>query len=277
MATTGIVGTAIGPTATAATVGPTPPQIDTTIMPIDIAQPSTKPATVSTPAPNSTPAAVSTPAAAPATSSYTPSQIAETKPWTVDSSQTVSGNVDKLIAQDGPQMQSARTAALQAMNSRGLVNSSMAVGAAQKAVIDTATPIAASDAATYSKAAGYNTDVANTANTTNVAAQNTAQQFNAQQSNAMLSQQVDNQTRIQLQDLQSRSSTLLNTNSTASALFGQATSALNNIATSTTMDQATKQSQSAAIYANLQKQLQVIGSTSGLDLAGVLGGNPYTA
>ena len=63
--------------------------------------------------------------------------------------ETVRGQLTSLIAEDSPYLQSAKNYALSGMNDRGLVSSSLAVGAAQRAAIDAATPIAGQDAQTY--------------------------------------------------------------------------------------------------------------------------------
>lgn len=62
---------------------------------------------------------------------------------------TVSGQLDSLISSDSPIMQQARSRALQTMNSRGMMNSSLATGAADSAVYDTALKVAQPDASTY--------------------------------------------------------------------------------------------------------------------------------
>lgn len=97
---------------------------------------------------------------------------------TVDNNMLVENRLNSIINKDNPLMQSARTAALQGMNSRGLLNSSMAGEAAQKAVIDSAMPIAQQDAETYRIAAKSNQD-----------AENEARQFVA---NAQNQRDIDN-------------------------------------------------------------------------------------
>jgi len=70
-------------------------------------------------------------------------------PWVGTQSQvddSVASHVAKLVGQNSKLNQIARTEGLKAANSRGLLNSSMAVGAAQDAVIKNALPIAAQDA-----------------------------------------------------------------------------------------------------------------------------------
>lgn len=110
--------------------------------------------------------------------------------WNVDAPQTVAGQVTGLIDANSPLMQQAATKAKQSMNSTGLLNSSMAVGAGQNAVIGAALPIAQADASTYANSAQFNADN-NTRNsqfnsnqnqnmtTQNMNASNTASQFNA--------------------------------------------------------------------------------------------------
>jgi hypothetical protein len=85
---------------------------------------------------------------------------------------TVQGQVNSILSKDSPLMQRARTMATQQMAQRGLVNSSMAVGAGTAAMIDRATPIAAQDANTY-----------NTVASENMGAKNRAAEFGAGQLN----------------------------------------------------------------------------------------------
>ena len=99
--------------------------------------------------------------------SYTPDA------YTVGPDQTVAGHVRNIINEDSPLMQQAAARARGMMNDRGLLNTSMAVGATQGALLDRALPIAAQDANTYATAA---------TNTTN--ARNTSMQFGANADNA---------------------------------------------------------------------------------------------
>lgn len=59
---------------------------------------------------------------------------------------TVAGQLDKLLKTDSPLMKSAEAAAKERASALGMSSSSMAVGAAQKALIDSALPIAQQDA-----------------------------------------------------------------------------------------------------------------------------------
>jgi hypothetical protein len=119
--------------------------------------------------------------------------------WNVDpSKQSVQGQLTGIIDSNSPLMQQAKTGALQQMNQRGLVNSSMAVGAGQDAVIRQALPIAQSDASLFANNAKYNADVANTMSQFNTGQENTARQFGASASNqASLSNQASENTAAQ--------------------------------------------------------------------------------
>ena len=104
--------------------------------------------------------------------------------------ETAAGQVESLLAKDNPLLQRARTIALQNMNQRGLVNSSMAQGAGVAAMVDRITPIAQQDAATYSNRALANMDATNRAN-----------EFNVGQNNQLFSQGLNIASQFGLQDL----------------------------------------------------------------------------
>ena len=116
--------------------------------------------------------------------------------WNIDtgSNQTVQKQLKGIIEANSPLMQQARTNALQAMNQRGLVNSSMAIGAGQDAVIRQALPIAQQDATLYANSAKYNADMTNQMEQFNKGAENQSRQFGASASNqaALANQAADN-------------------------------------------------------------------------------------
>ena len=217
-------------------------------------------------------------------------QVATPTQWNVTAPQTVQGQIKDIINPNSPIMQQARTGALEQMNSRGLANSSMAITAGDDAAYRAAIPIATADASTYAKSASYNADAQNQANLANAQLQNQAGQSNltasTQTSIAKMNDDtqknlanLDIQSRTNLQQLQNDNQILLNTNSQAASLFSNATSALNNIAMSTTMDDVHKQQASAQVWANLQAQIKVLSATSKLNLSSILGvdvdTNPY--
>lgn len=76
--------------------------------------------------------------------------------WNVTDQQTVEGRIKGLTSADSPLMQQAAAKATGQMNAKGLLNSSIAVGAGQDAVMSAALPIAQQDATTYANAAAAN-------------------------------------------------------------------------------------------------------------------------
>lgn len=87
---------------------------------------------------------------------------------------TVSGRIDSILAKDSPILRNALTRSKQDANRRGLMNSAMAVGAGQQALIETALPIASQDASQ-----SYD------ANRTSVAARNDALRYGADNLNRL--------------------------------------------------------------------------------------------
>lgn len=80
----------------------------------------------------------------------------QSEPASIPAGQTAAGLLDSMLAKDSPLMKRAAMQGKQMANSRGLLNSSMAAGAAQGAMIDRAAPIAIQDANTYSAIARMN-------------------------------------------------------------------------------------------------------------------------
>lgn len=121
--------------------------------------------------------------------SYTP-ETATTPAgtWTPTADQTVAGNVDQIIAADSPLMQRAATRADQQMNKRGLINSSMAIGAGQTAVMDAALPIAQQDAQTRAQAAQYGAQSKNQLQLAGQEATNRAAEYGANAQNTLQAQ-----------------------------------------------------------------------------------------
>lgn len=119
--------------------------------------------------------------------------------YTVGAKQTVAGQIKDIISEGSPLLEQAQAQARAQANQRGLINSSMAVTAGNKALYDTALPIASADAQTYDRAAANTTTARNTAAGFKAGAENTASlqdsaaetqtsQFNAGAKNTSLSQ-----------------------------------------------------------------------------------------
>jgi hypothetical protein len=121
---------------------------------------------------------------------------------TVDpATETVAGQVNKLLAENSPVLQQAQAAAQRQAADRGMLNTAMAAGAGTDALIKSATTIGGADASTYSQAANYNAAATNQAlmqNTTN--AQQLQQTQLQLQDSAAARAQALLQTQLQLQD-----------------------------------------------------------------------------
>lgn len=115
---------------------------------------------------------------APSIQDYNATQLGIPTDWNVTGNQTVAGQVRDLIAADSPLQQQARTRAMQAMNGKGLMNSSMAVQAGQAAMYDAALQIAQADAATQARSAAWNAEQRNQFRQSDVNALNEAGKFN---------------------------------------------------------------------------------------------------
>lgn len=111
-------------------------------------------------------------------SNYNPAQISAAN-WAVKPKQTVQGQVQSIIAGNSALMQQAATRANQQSNARGLMNSSIGVGAGQAALYEAAMPIATQDASIEANAGKFNAEASQQATMANQNASNSALQFNA--------------------------------------------------------------------------------------------------
>lgn len=123
--------------------------------------------------------------------------------FTVNKESTVAGQLDSVIKQDSPLLQQARRRAElksdQAMNDRGLLNTSLAVGAATEAadaaLYDRALPIAQQDATTYGTAATNTVNAQNAALFAKMQADNAASLRGAELNTNVSLANADAQTR----------------------------------------------------------------------------------
>jgi hypothetical protein len=92
--------------------------------------------------------------------------------WTPDANSTVQGQLTGILKDGSPLQDFAKAQSQQQMNARGLLNSSIANTAGQSAVIQSALPIATTDA-----------NISATSQAQNAGAQNSAGQFNANAAN----------------------------------------------------------------------------------------------
>lgn len=147
------------------------------------------PATPPSPTPPS-PAPVPPPSPPPAPPPIAPAPGTTTTPVVstpvlsqVQGNETVSGQLRELLSQDSPLLKQARDRSQVYAASRGLQNSTLAGQAGEEAVISAATPIAATDAATYANRALVN--------------QQTQNQFGSQQQQFEQQQQLSTQDHVQ--------------------------------------------------------------------------------
>jgi hypothetical protein len=133
---------------------------------------------------------------------YTPGQAGNTQASTSDVNvspdQLVENRVSGIIDANSPLMQRAAAQGQMGAASRGLANSSLAVGAAQTAVLDAATPIASADASTLAAAARQNASEVNTTSRFNAGQENTTSQFNTTAENQASQFGLDESLKAQL-------------------------------------------------------------------------------
>lgn len=212
--------------------------------------------------------------------------------WTPTTDQTVAGQVDKVIAADSPLMQRAATRADQQMNKRGLMNSSMAVGAGQAAVMDAALPIAQQDAQTSAQAAQFNASAQNAAQTqSNTIRQQAASQnfaaaadiakadfdnrfksalVNADSQTKAYLTQLEGGIKSNLANIEADYKTLIQTSASASDLYKSTISALSSIIANENMDAAAKSAAINGLFSRTGAAMNLIGSINGVDVSDLL-------
>lgn len=219
--------------------------------------------------------------------------------WNVTNDQTVQGQVKSIIAEDSPLQQQAAARSLQQMNSRGLINSSMAITAGQSALYDAALPIANADASINAQAANFNAGSRNSAHQFTAGAQNTLNtQQNAISANttaaaraqeySLATQSIDNafktaianadiasrekiaaaaeSTKLQLANIEADYKTLMNTSNTASDVMRTSMPLIAQILSDPSMDAAAKETAINNLLTTARGTLNMIGSANGVDL-----------
>lgn len=121
---------------------------------------------------------------------------------TVSEKSTVQNQLANITANGSALNTQAETEATKSANARGLLNSSIAVGAARDAVLKNATPIAQQDANTYANADAANAQFRNSADQFNANAKTATSQFNAGQSNQLTGQLIQSDTTLRNTDKQ---------------------------------------------------------------------------
>lgn len=137
---------------------------------------------------------------APKPNTYTPEKATVT-PWTVDKNQTVQGQVADITKAGGPLMEMAEARSRERANASGMLNSSMAVTAGQRALYEAALPIAQQDANTYAQSGQFNAGSTNRASEVNAGFANDAGRFNAGAANDLQGLQFKAATDFGLQQI----------------------------------------------------------------------------
>lgn len=213
------------------------------------------------PAPDaSVPQITSVPQVTPAT--YAASQR------TVNKNETVADQFKGLIQDGSPIIDMARTRAKEQMNGMGLLNSSMALGAADAAAYQAALPIAQADATTYGTAARENTAATNAALATNAAATNDVSKLNLSANIEALKANMDAANKTRLAGVEADYKTLIQTSASAADAYKSALAQIGEVMRSTTMDATAKSNAINGIYGSMETAMNLIGSINGVQLSG---------
>jgi len=199
-----------------------------------------------------------------------------------------SDEVSKIIAEDSPLMQQARTRGLQSMAPRGLVNSSMAVGASEAAMYDAAVPIAQQNAAAKNTLLGqtntinYEKAAQNHAAAREVALRDIDNGFKAAMQNADAQtqqwlKQIDNDTKVRLTNIEADYKTLIETSDSAAEIYKGTLAAISTAINNPDMDAASKAATINGLWDSTAVALNLIGSINGVDVRDLLQWEPVSA
>ena len=203
---------------------------------------------------------------------YNPAQVTAAQTTGTTTSEQLSGILNK----GGALMQQAATAGNQQAASRGLLNSSMGVQAAQNAVIGAAGNIAQADANAINQTNQFNTSNQQRTNELNAGTQNEWSKFNAQNQTAMNQWNAgqQNEATLKAMDINSRETLanieanykqLMQVNSSAENMYNQVMKNINDIQTSDTVaDKGTAINSQLAWLRQGMSMIQNLNGVSGL-------------
>lgn len=201
-----------------------------------------------------------------------PAQVAAAQTTGTTTSQQLEGILNK----GGALMQQAATTGNQQANSRGLLNSSMGIQAAQSAVLGQAASLASSDASAINQTNQFNTQNQQRTNELNVGTQNDWSKFNAQNQTAMNQWNAgqQNEATLKAMDINSRETLanieanykqLMQVNSSAENMYNQVMKNINDIQTSDTVaDKGTAINSQLAWLRQGMSMIQNLNGVSGL-------------
>ena len=164
---------------------------------------------------------------------------------------TTSSALSGILNKGGALMQQAATQGNQSAASRGLLNSSMGVQAAQSAVLGAATPIAQADAQAQTQNNQFNAQN-----------QNAQNQFNAGQQNESMFKALDVNSREQLANIEAQYKTQMQTSASADTLYSQVMRNISDIQMSDTV--ADKTSAINSQLAWLRSGMQMVQNLNGV-------------
>lgn len=193
---------------------------------------------------------------------------------TVDpAKETVAGQFNALTQSDNPLITMGRTMAKQEMNKKGLLNSSMAIGAADAAAYQTALPIAQADAKTYSDNADRNLAYTNDALKTNTGSLNDSAKMNMSAAMEASKSNLDAANKMSLANIQSSYETLIQANQSASDMYAKTMQNITDISMSADLDATAKTNAINTQLAMLDTSLQMVGKMNDLGLGDLLNFN----
>lgn len=183
---------------------------------------------------------------------------------------TVEGRITNILKKDSPLLQDARTRSLQGMNTRGLINSSMALGEGEKAAMAAALPIASQDASSSL-----------TVSRDNQQANNQAMQFGAGSENQVGLQKLQGAQSVELATLQgniqkelvqleSASKKTMQTSDSAARFYSQTAASISEILKEPNISVESKQQLVQKQIDLLKSGMAVIGGINNLNLTDLL-------
>ena len=184
--------------------------------------------------------------------------------------ETVSGQFNKLTASDNPLMTMGRTMAKQEMNKKGLLNSSMAIGAADAAAYQTALPIAQAHAGTYKAVGDMNQNAQNQALQTNTGSLNDAAKVNMDAWAKTAAANMDAANKSMLGNIEANYKTLVQANTSASSMYEKSMQNITDISMSADLDQTGKTNAIQTQLKMLETSLAMLGKMNNLGLGDLL-------
>lgn len=190
---------------------------------------------------------------------------------TVDpAKETVAGQMQGLIQENSPYMQMARTSANQQMNSRGLLNSSMAISASDAAAYQAALPVAQADASVYDTNAKQNLAYQNEALKTNTSSINDMTGKNMSASVEAMKSNMDAAMKTQLATIEATYKTTMQNSATASEMYKQTVKNISDIMSNKDMSLSAKNAAVENQYYLMKQGFELAGAIGNMNLGELL-------